>query len=634
MNVALYIRRSTVDLQPDSLVAQEELLRKHAVAQGQTVVRVYSDSASGRSTEKREAFQKLIEDVKGGPPFDAVLVRDVSRWSRADNTDEAGYYEFVCRSNGVQVIYVDESFKPDASPYSLLMKSVKRAMAAEFSREKARVVQASHARLVRQGFWPTGAVPYALDRVLVDEHGAVIRTLRPGDRKALSNQRVKFAPGDPAHVAVIQRIFELYGREERSLNDIAARLNADGVPSSKGSRWEPGMIAYVLQNDAYVGTLVYWFRNGEKPSAMLNLRDSDTDRVVRCEKAHPAIVDRALWDVVQARLRSMSHRKTDAMLLGDLRAARKRWRGTKRAPTEVVTAHELRNSYGAADESIIGQKVIATAVKTLFERIGTEMLVTPFDEGFLLDHLLHVGICVSVPHARFAGLHWRFLFTGEEREDVMLGLAFSPPPLVCHVETFFFRVSQFRKRAQEVRPPLDPAVKTQRYTRFTADESPADLLRYAIRFRGTRAEERLLATLRGRERVSLEAVANELAWPVTSTRTMYRKLELRGEAVPPLTNARAGKRLTVTCPHCLRVRSLTPAVVLTLKTDVCFECLHRPPLRTPNKLVAECPTCGKRRLLYPSEVAARSAGLATPCRACTMAEGRAAGRASGWRGGR
>ena len=32
MNVALYIRRSTIDLQPDSLTAKEELLRAHATA--------------------------------------------------------------------------------------------------------------------------------------------------------------------------------------------------------------------------------------------------------------------------------------------------------------------------------------------------------------------------------------------------------------------------------------------------------------------------------------------------------------------------------------------------------------------------------------------------------------------------
>src|SRR5262245_10663640 len=140
MKVALYLRRSTIDLQPDSLIAQEELLRRFAMEEDHEVVRVYSDSASGRRVDGRDAFQRLICDVKRAPDFAAVLVRDVSRWSRAENTDEAGYYEFVCRTNGVQVIYVDESFGPDQSPYALLLKSVKRAMAAEFSLERARMV--------------------------------------------------------------------------------------------------------------------------------------------------------------------------------------------------------------------------------------------------------------------------------------------------------------------------------------------------------------------------------------------------------------------------------------------------------------------------------------------------------------
>ena len=48
MRVALYVRRSTIDLQPDSLEAQEERLRSHATASGHEVVRVYSDSASGK----------------------------------------------------------------------------------------------------------------------------------------------------------------------------------------------------------------------------------------------------------------------------------------------------------------------------------------------------------------------------------------------------------------------------------------------------------------------------------------------------------------------------------------------------------------------------------------------------------
>jgi DNA invertase Pin-like site-specific DNA recombinase len=616
MKVALYVRRSTIDLQPDSLAAQEERLRSHAAASGHDVIRVYSDSASGKRVEKRDAFQRLIDDVKRGPDFEAVLVRDVSRWSRAENTDEAGYYEFICRSHGVQVLYADEAFGPEQSPYALLLKSVKRAMAAEFSLEKARVVRSSHARLVRQGFWPSGSVPYAMKRILVDSTGNTLGTLEHGDHKALSNQRVKMAPGDPAQVALVRRIFEEYAAGE-SVVTIATNLVAEGIPSSKGSVWTPGTVSFVLQNEAYAGTVVYRYRNGESRSDLLNLRDGPSDRVFRYENAHPAIIEPNLWTRVQDRLRATSARKTDAMLLDELRAARIRWRKGRRVPKETVDPLALRRGYGKPDAEIISPGKVTEAIQAVVESLRPEFLVTPFEDGFLLDHLLHVGFRFSLPHTRFGGLHWSFPFSGEEPEDVILGLAFAPPPLVEHVETFVFRASRFGKSPHTVRPLLDPKTKSPTHNRLPAGAALSELLRSALRFRGRRAEDLLLASMRGKDRVSLVRLAAELSWPVRSTRTLYRKLELRGESIPRLTTGGVGRRLTVSCPHCLRTRSLAPEVVLELKTDVCFECLHRPPVITPNRLVAECPACGARRLLTPAEVARRSGGLKSLCLRCS-----------------
>jgi len=315
------------------------------------------------------------------------------------------------------------------------------------------------------------------------------------------------------------------------------------------------------------------------------------------------------------------------MLLEELRAARLRWRPGKHPPKETVAGSHFRSGYGRPDGEVISSRRVTEAIGRIVSSIGREMHVTPFEEGYLLDHLIHVGFRLSLPHARFGGLHWSFAFTGAETEDVILGLGFSPPPIVEHVETIVFRISQFRHRACSVCPLLEPKPGRRLHARFPADVAPVETLRHAIRFRGKRAEERLPGAVRGRATISLEAVADELSWPVESTRSLYRKLEIRGEAVPLLTNGLVGRRLTVTCPHCLRTRSLAPAVVMSLKTDVCFECLHRPPVITPNRLVAECPSCGARRLLTQAQAASRSAGLRTPCRRCSMANGRAAGRA-------
>ncbi len=126
MRAALYLRRSTLDLQPESLVAQEEVLRSHAAAHELLVVDVFRDSASGRSA-KRKGFQQLVHVIDAGAPFDAVLVRDVSRFGRFAMPDEHAYWEFRFLLKGVRVLYVEEPFpENDASPYAVLMKDLKR----------------------------------------------------------------------------------------------------------------------------------------------------------------------------------------------------------------------------------------------------------------------------------------------------------------------------------------------------------------------------------------------------------------------------------------------------------------------------------------------------------------------------
>jgi hypothetical protein len=113
----------------------------------------------------------------------------------------------------------------------------------------------------------------------------------------------------------------------------------------------------VVDTGINAGALVYWFRNGDSPSALLNLRDSASDRVVRCENAHPALIERDLWDSAQTRIRAASPRRTDEMLLADLRAARARWRPGKRPPKEVITAPDLRCGYGKPDNKVDPEKM-------------------------------------------------------------------------------------------------------------------------------------------------------------------------------------------------------------------------------------------------------------------------------------
>jgi DNA invertase Pin-like site-specific DNA recombinase len=133
---AEYLRMST-DLQESSIPLQQTAIRQYAAAHGYEVVATYSDEGkSGLQIKHRQGLRRLIQDVVGGQTtFRLILVYDVSRWGRFQDTDESACYEFLCRNAGVAVHYCVEQFENDGTMANAIMKSLKRMMAAEYSRE-------------------------------------------------------------------------------------------------------------------------------------------------------------------------------------------------------------------------------------------------------------------------------------------------------------------------------------------------------------------------------------------------------------------------------------------------------------------------------------------------------------------
>ncbi|NRP75476.1 hypothetical protein ILFOPFJJ_06399 [Ensifer psoraleae] len=100
------------------------------------IVRTYADEGkSGLRLVGRDALQSLLSDVEGGQAdYRAVLVYDVSRWGRFQDPDEAAEIELRCKRQGILVHYCAEQFENDGSMGSSIIKTVKRAMAGEYSR--------------------------------------------------------------------------------------------------------------------------------------------------------------------------------------------------------------------------------------------------------------------------------------------------------------------------------------------------------------------------------------------------------------------------------------------------------------------------------------------------------------------
>jgi DNA invertase Pin-like site-specific DNA recombinase len=118
------------------------------------IVRTYTDAGrSGLSLQNRDALQRLIREVETKEPdFEAILVYDLSRWGRFQDTDESAYYEFLCKEAGILVHYCAEQFENDGSLSATIIKGMKRAMAGEYSRELLTKVFAGQCRLITLGF--------------------------------------------------------------------------------------------------------------------------------------------------------------------------------------------------------------------------------------------------------------------------------------------------------------------------------------------------------------------------------------------------------------------------------------------------------------------------------------------------
>ncbi|WP_213435164.1 MULTISPECIES: recombinase family protein [Lysobacteraceae] len=295
-------------------------INRYAATHGMRVVVTYEDSGkSGLTLWGRPGLQAMLDDVLSmRRAFQAILVFDVSRWGRFQDVDESAYYEFVCRRAGVPVLYCAEPFADVPGPMAVVIKSVKRAMAAEYSRELGAKVFAGQSLLAGRGFHMGGFPSFGLKRVLVSETGEVKGELGRRQRKSIQTDRVLLALGDPLDCGLIRLIFYLFVERRMSEADIARQLNWGGYPSRTGMLpWRGEMIRSILRNERYTGTTLYARRSC---SLKTPWHENPPERWVRAEDAFPAVVSRDTFEKARVNLEARQrHYWSDDELLDVVR---------------------------------------------------------------------------------------------------------------------------------------------------------------------------------------------------------------------------------------------------------------------------------------------------------------------------
>ncbi len=313
---AQYLRKST-EHQQYSLANQMAAIQKYAESKGFAIVQTYTDTRTGVILRRRAGLRQLLQDVTGGAAtYRFILVYDVSRWGRFPDADESAHYEFLCKLAGIPVHYCAETFANDGTMPSLIMKALKRTMAAEYSRELGVKVFEGQKRLADLGFKQGGLPGYGLRRMLVDADRNPKQQLSFGERKSIARDRVILVPGPRDEVECVRAIYRMFLSEKRTVYAIARELNLRGIPYIGDSKWKYQNVYYILTHPKYAGCHIFGRTSSKLYTPPVRL---ERDKWTITPGAFEPIVAPATFAEAQRLLENRTHRLSDQNLLESLR---------------------------------------------------------------------------------------------------------------------------------------------------------------------------------------------------------------------------------------------------------------------------------------------------------------------------
>ena len=244
MLCALYARKSSDDsdrnAEARSTTRQIERAIAYAQSKGWTVDPRYifvDGAVSGAEWKHRPGFNALLAALTPCPPFDVLIVSELSRIGRDTVRTPAAVMQI--EEAGVEI----RSYLNDA-PISLADESseintIFNSLAASFERRRAR--QRTYDALRRRA-----------------EAGAVTGGRVYGYRNERDGKGYVRRVIDEGEAAIVRQIFTLYA-EGDGLTRIAKRLNVDGVPSPRGGTgsWAPTAVREIIRRELYTGVVVW-----------------------------------------------------------------------------------------------------------------------------------------------------------------------------------------------------------------------------------------------------------------------------------------------------------------------------------------------------------------------------------------
>ena len=274
-----YLRYSSHNQDEASIAAQRRAIHAWAQKNGITIIREYIDEARSATSDDRENFMQMIDDIRSGRvKVDYVLVHKLDRFAR--NRYDSAIYRKELQKKGVRLIAVTQPL--DDSPESIILEATLEAMNEYFSRNLARETMKGLKENAYEGYHCGGIPPLG--------YSLVVDKIIPknGRTKVLKRYVI-----NEKEAEIVRLIFRMKA-DGHGYNEILHELKRRGMKTRVGKDFGKNSLYDLLKNEKYTGVMVY-----NKGTEKNHRTRKPEEEIVRVPGAIPQIVDEITFRKVQ-----------------------------------------------------------------------------------------------------------------------------------------------------------------------------------------------------------------------------------------------------------------------------------------------------------------------------------------------
>lgn len=285
----LYLRKSRQD---DPRETVEEVLAKHEIQLQEYCERefggripsenIYREVVSGESIAAREKIQQVLARIED-PQISGVVVTEPTRLSRGD-LDDCGQIIKAFRFSRTLVHTLSMT-------YDLEKKMERKFFQDELLRG------GDFLEFIKERLW--------FGRIAAAKRGAYVNKTAPfGYDRVKKGKEWTLEPN--ADADTVRLIFRWRVHDGMTAGIIARELNARGIKTATGLKWDRDKIHQLLRNKHYIGKIVYNYRQTVQKledGAIVKRRvaAASAEDVIESQGLHVAIVDAETWEKAQNR---------------------------------------------------------------------------------------------------------------------------------------------------------------------------------------------------------------------------------------------------------------------------------------------------------------------------------------------